>query len=55
MLARSIPTHPRGASTRRQMIAGVAAAALSGIAASRDVWARGQQQNPKEAPSAAAN
>jgi activator of HSP90 ATPase len=37
------------------MIAGVAAAALSGIAASRDVWARGQQQNPKEAPSAAAN
>jgi len=56
MLARSIPTHPQGASTRRQMIAGVAAAALSGIAASRDVWARGQQQqNPKEAPSAAAN
>ncbi len=55
MLARSIPTYPRGASTRRQMIAGVAAAALSGLAASRDVWARGQQQNPKEAPSAAAN
>jgi activator of HSP90 ATPase len=56
MLARSIPTHLRGASTRRQMIAGVAAAALSGLAASRDVWARGlQQQNPKEAPSTAAN
>src|ERR1700724_3257887 len=56
MLARSIPTHPRGASPRRQMIAGVAAVAFGGLATSRDVWARGQQQqNPKEAPSAAAN
>ena len=56
MLARSIPTHPRGASTRRQMIAGVAAVAFGGLATSRDVWARGQQQqSPREAPSTAAN
>ena len=56
MLARSIPTHPQGASTRREMIAGVAAAALCGLAVGTNVWARaGQQQNPKEAPSTAAN
>jgi len=56
MIEGSIPANPRGAFTRRQMIAGVAAAALGGLATGRDTWARvQQQQNPKEAPSAAAN
>jgi len=56
MIEGSIPDNPRGAFTRRQMIAGVAAAALGGLATGRDTWARvQQQQNPKEAPSAAAN
>ena len=55
MLEGSIPASSRGASTRRQMIAGVAAAALGALAVSRDVGARVQQQNPKEAPSTAAN
>jgi activator of HSP90 ATPase len=56
MIEGSIPANPRGTFTRRQMIAGVAAAALGGLATGRDTWARvQQQQNPKEAPSAAAN
>jgi activator of HSP90 ATPase len=56
MIEGSIPANLRGAFTRRQMIAGVAAAALGGLATGRDTWARvQQQQNPKEAPSAAAN
>jgi len=37
------------------MIAGVAAVALGGFTARRNVWAQAQQQNPKEAPSTAAN
>ena len=55
MIEGSIPASSRRASTRRQMIAGVAAVALGGLAASRNVWAQAQQQNPKEAPSTAAN
>jgi len=55
MIEGLISASPRRASTRRQMIAGVAAA-LGGLAAGRNVWARGgQQQNAKEAPSASAN
>jgi activator of HSP90 ATPase len=55
MIEGSIPAGPRSAFTRRQIIAG-AAAALGGLAAGRDVWAQAQQQpNPKEAPSTAAN
>ena len=55
MIEGSISASSRRASTRRQMIAGVAAVALGGLAASRNVWAQAQQQNPKEAPSTAAN
>jgi activator of HSP90 ATPase len=56
MNERSIPPKSHAASTRRQMIAGIGAVALGGLAASRDVWARvQQQQNPKEAPSTPAN
>lgn len=55
MIARYIPATPRGASTRREMIAGVAAA-FGSLAVSTNVWARaGQHQDTKEAPSAAAN
>lgn len=55
MIEASIPANPRGASTRRQMIAGVAVA-LGGLAASRDLWAcAGQQQETKESPGTAAN
>jgi activator of HSP90 ATPase len=56
MIEGSIPANPRSASTRREMIAGVAAAALGGLVVSMNVWARaGQQQDTKEAPSTAAN
>ena len=56
MPAPSIPANPRGASTRRQMLAGLAAVALGELVASRDVFARAQQQqNPKEAPSTPSN
>jgi activator of HSP90 ATPase len=55
MIEGSIPANPRGASTRRQMIAGVAATAFGGLAVSMNVWARAGQQGTKEAPSAAAN
>lgn len=55
MLEGSIPANPRGVSTRRQMFASVAVVAIGGLAASRNVWAQVQQQNPKEAPSTAAN
>jgi activator of HSP90 ATPase len=53
MLEGSSPANPCGSFTRRQMIAGVAAVALGGLTASRNVWAQAQQQNPKEAPSTA--
>lgn len=56
MIEGSVPANPRGASTRREMIAGVAAAALGGLAGGTNVWARaGRQQGTKEAPSTAAN
>ncbi len=56
MIERSIPSKPHAVSTRRQMIAGLAAVTLGGLATSRDVWARvQQQQNPKEAPGTPAN
>ena len=53
MIEASIPASPRSAFTRRQLIAG-AAAALGRLAASRDVLGQAQQK-PKEAPSTAAN
>ena len=56
MIEGSIPSNPGGASTRREMIAGVAAAALGGLAACTNVWARAeQQQDTKEAPRTPAN
>ena len=56
MIKGSVPANPRGPSTRRQMMAGVAAVALGGLAVSTNVWARaGRQQGTKEAPSTAAN
>ncbi|HEY2123050.1 MAG TPA: SRPBCC family protein [Chthoniobacterales bacterium] len=55
MIEGAIRANPRGASTRRQMIAGVAAAALGRLAAGANVWARAEQQGTKEAPRAAAN
>ena len=54
MLEGSILASSRGAFTRRQVIASVAAIALGGLAASHDVCAQ-VQQNPKGAPSTAAN
>ena len=56
MIERSIQSKSHAVSTRRQMIAGLAAVALGGLAACRYAWARVQQhQNPKEAPSTPAN
>jgi activator of HSP90 ATPase len=56
MIEGLVPANPYRASTRRQMIAGVAASALTGLAASRSIWAQAQQQQTmKEAPSTAAN
>jgi activator of HSP90 ATPase len=55
MIENPVPAKMHGASTRRQIIAGIAAA-LGGFAASRYVWAQAQQQqNTIEAPSTAAN
>ena len=55
MIENSIPPTLHGASTRRQIIAGIALA-FGGLAPSRNVWAETrQQQNMKEAPSTAAN
>jgi activator of HSP90 ATPase len=54
MIEKSNPAATHCASTRRQIIAGVAVA-FSGLAAGRNAWAQAhQQQNTKEAPSAAA-
>jgi activator of HSP90 ATPase len=56
MIERSIPSKSHAVSTRRQMIAGIGAAALAGLVGSRNLWALPQQQQgTKEAPSAPAN
>jgi activator of HSP90 ATPase len=55
MIEKPIPANMNSASTRRQIIAGVAMG-FGGLAAGRNVWAQmQQQQNMKEAPSTAAN
>jgi activator of HSP90 ATPase len=52
----SIPANSRGASTRRQMIASFGAAAIAGLAVSRNLSALPrQQQDTKEAPSTPAS
>jgi activator of HSP90 ATPase len=56
MIAESIPANSRSASTRRQIIARVGAAALAALAVNREVSALPQrQQGTKEAPSTSAN
>jgi activator of HSP90 ATPase len=55
MIEGSSPANPRRSSTRRQMITSVAAVALGGLTASRNIGAQAQQQNPKDAASTAAN
>jgi activator of HSP90 ATPase len=56
MIERSIPSKSHTASTRRQMIARIGAAALAGLVGSRNLWALPQQQqDTKEARSTPAN
>ncbi|MFY9729430.1 MAG: SRPBCC family protein [Candidatus Acidiferrales bacterium] len=56
MTERSIPASSHVAPTRRQVVARVGAAALAGLAVSRNLWALPQQQQAtKEAPSTPAN
>src|ERR1700747_2785793 len=55
MIARSIPSKSHATSTRRQMIAGIGAAALAGLVGSRNLWALPQQQQDTKQASTPAN